>query len=244
QHCMRAAPGRRAGARWRAAPPAVAPLSQWGGGDPAQAALLLRSRGRRLPRRRRARRGLRDDAGRSARRTARSHLQGPAARRRSADPAGDAGGHRSEAGTAGGMGLGERARPPEGDPLATRRRDPHRAPGCGLDSARAEREVPRREVQAGKYRRAGARTRSRRAAVIRVGLARTLPSYTGLRPPFGPGKPYPELTALLGDRAAEGPPNSAYAAVRGALQGLGLDAERFDPAQWNPPGALVPRGPR
>jgi uncharacterized protein (DUF362 family) len=79
--------------------------------------------------------------------------------------------------------------------------------------------------------------------VIRVGLARTEPSYAGLAPPFGPGKAYPELAALLGG-ANGSPPNGAYAAVRAALFGLGLDVERFGTAEWNPLGALVGRGRR
>ncbi len=80
--------------------------------------------------------------------------------------------------------------------------------------------------------------------MIRVGLARTEPSYVGLTPPYGPGKALPELVGLLGDAAAEGPANHVYAAVRGALMALGLDAERFGTAEWNPLGALVSRGSR
>jgi uncharacterized protein (DUF362 family) len=80
--------------------------------------------------------------------------------------------------------------------------------------------------------------------VIRVGLARTEPSYAGIRAPFGPGKPWPELERLLGDAAAEGPQNTVYAGVRAALLALGLDAERFGRAEWNPLGALVGRGRR
>jgi uncharacterized protein (DUF362 family) len=80
--------------------------------------------------------------------------------------------------------------------------------------------------------------------VIRVGLARTQPSYAGLHPPFGPGKAYPELLQLLGERAAEGTHNSAYLAVRAALAALGLDTERFGTANWNPLGGLVRRGGR
>jgi len=78
--------------------------------------------------------------------------------------------------------------------------------------------------------------------MIRVGLARTQPSYTGLEPPFGPGKPFPELAGLLPDAGST--PNHVYAAVRAALRGLGLDAEHFDTTQWNPLGALVSRGRR
>jgi len=78
--------------------------------------------------------------------------------------------------------------------------------------------------------------------MIRVGLARTQPGYAGLEPPYGPGKPYPELAGLLPD--VGGAPNPVYAAVRAALRGLGLDAEHFDTPQWNPLGALVPRGRR
>ena len=80
--------------------------------------------------------------------------------------------------------------------------------------------------------------------MIRVGLARTEPSYAGIRAPYGPGKPWPELERLLGDAAAEGAANPAYAGVRAALLALGLDAERFGSADWNPLGALVSRGRR
>ncbi len=77
--------------------------------------------------------------------------------------------------------------------------------------------------------------------MIRVGIGRTEPSYAGLSPPWGPGKPWPELERLLGERAAEGPPNPVYAGVRAALFALGLDGERFGSADWNPLGALVGR---
>lgn len=80
--------------------------------------------------------------------------------------------------------------------------------------------------------------------MIRVGLARTEPSYVGLAPPFGPGKALPELAGLLGDAAGEGPANHVYAAVRGALMALGLDAANFGSTAWNPLGALVNRGSR
>jgi hypothetical protein len=80
--------------------------------------------------------------------------------------------------------------------------------------------------------------------VIRVGLARTEPHYGGVSSPFDPGKDYPELSALLGDGAASSPPNPAYAGVRAALRGLGLDAPRFGSSQWNPLGGLVARGGR
>jgi len=88
------------------------------------------------------------------------------------------------------------------------------------------------------------RERDETHSTIRVGLARTEPHYRGLLPPYGPGKPFPELAALLGDAAAEGPPNHGYAAVRGALRALGLDAARFDTPGWNPLGSLVARGGR
>jgi uncharacterized protein (DUF362 family) len=88
------------------------------------------------------------------------------------------------------------------------------------------------------------REREETRQAIRVGLARTEPHYRDLVPPYGPGKPFPELAALLGDTAAEGPPNHVYAAVRGALRALGLDAARFDTPGWNPLGSLVARGGR
>jgi len=77
---------------------------------------------------------------------------------------------------------------------------------------------------------------------IRVALARTDPSYAGLAPPYGPGKALPELASLLGDALLDEPPNHVYAAVRNALRGLGLDADNFGSAHWNPLGALAPRG--
>ncbi len=78
--------------------------------------------------------------------------------------------------------------------------------------------------------------------MIRVGLARTLPHYRGLAPPYGPGKAWPELAALLGDTGGDGAPNHVYAAVRAALAGAGLDVERLGHNDWNPLAALVRRG--
>ena len=80
--------------------------------------------------------------------------------------------------------------------------------------------------------------------MIRVGLARTEPSYAGARPPWGPGKAWPELERLLGEHAAAGPANPAYAGVRAALFALGLDLGSFGTSDWNPLGALVRRGGR
>lgn len=80
--------------------------------------------------------------------------------------------------------------------------------------------------------------------MIRVGIARTTPSYAGLEPPYGPGKACPELERLLGDAAAAGTENPVYAGVRAALLALGLDTARFGSADWNPLGALVGRGHR
>jgi uncharacterized protein (DUF362 family) len=80
--------------------------------------------------------------------------------------------------------------------------------------------------------------------VIRVGLARSEPSYGSVTPPFPPGKDYPEITRLLGSDAVGPTPNPAYEAVRMALHGLGLDSERFGSEEWNPLGDLVARGGR
>jgi uncharacterized protein (DUF362 family) len=77
--------------------------------------------------------------------------------------------------------------------------------------------------------------------MTRVGIARTQPSYRGLAPPFGPGRRHPELAWLP---AGDGPPNHVYAAVRGALHALGLDAKRFGTPDWNPLGELVRPGGR
>jgi uncharacterized protein (DUF362 family) len=81
-------------------------------------------------------------------------------------------------------------------------------------------------------------------SAIPVGLARTDPTYAGLKPPYGPGKALPELADLFGDVGADEPYNHVYAAVRAALWSLGLDAENFGSADWNPLGALTPRGSR
>jgi uncharacterized protein (DUF362 family) len=82
------------------------------------------------------------------------------------------------------------------------------------------------------------------SSAIPVGLARTEPTYAGLKPPYGPGKALPELADLLGDAGADEPSNHVYAAVRAALWSLGLDAENFGSADWNPLGALTPHGSR
>ena len=79
--------------------------------------------------------------------------------------------------------------------------------------------------------------------MIPVGLARTRASYAGLAPPFGPGKPFPELEPLLGSDTA-GPANHVYETVRSALHALGLDAARYGTPDWNPLGALARRGAR
>jgi uncharacterized protein (DUF362 family) len=79
---------------------------------------------------------------------------------------------------------------------------------------------------------------------IPVGLARIDPTYVGLKPPYGPGKTLPELVDLLGEAGADGPFNHVYVAVRASLWSLGLDAENFGNAEWNPLGALTPRGSR
>ena len=78
--------------------------------------------------------------------------------------------------------------------------------------------------------------------MVRVGLARTSPDYSGLSAPFGPGRSYPESPAWLD--AEEGPVNHVYSATRLALAAAGLDAERFGTEAWNPLRALVEPGAR
>jgi len=60
--------------------------------------------------------------------------------------------------------------------------------------------------------------------------------------PYDPAEAYPEF-AGRGLGRSKGP-NEAFAAVRGALAGLGLDRERFGTPEWNPLGALVREGGR
>ncbi|MDJ0849695.1 MAG: DUF362 domain-containing protein [Myxococcota bacterium] len=78
--------------------------------------------------------------------------------------------------------------------------------------------------------------------MTRVGLARTRADYEGLTAPWGPGRSYPELRSLHPE--PDGAPNHVYAAVRDALRALGLDGDRFGTPEWNPIGALTPRGSR
>ena len=77
--------------------------------------------------------------------------------------------------------------------------------------------------------------------MIRVGLARTQASYSGVEPPFLPDRLYPEFADRpplpSGTRA-----NPVYAAVRGALAALGLDRSRFESPEWNPLRSLAPAG--
>ncbi|MCP5056933.1 MAG: DUF362 domain-containing protein [bacterium] len=77
--------------------------------------------------------------------------------------------------------------------------------------------------------------------MIRVGLARTLPSYRGLSAPYDPDTAFPELVSALNVQPGS-TPNSVYSAVRGALRALGLDAERFGSPSWNPLGDLAESG--
>jgi uncharacterized protein (DUF362 family) len=59
-------------------------------------------------------------------------------------------------------------------------------------------------------------------------------------PPFSPGTSYPEYACVCdstGDRV-----NHGYALVRESLSLLGLDADRFGRADWNPLGGIVQPG--
>jgi uncharacterized protein (DUF362 family) len=55
---------------------------------------------------------------------------------------------------------------------------------------------------------------------------------------FSPSEPYPEYEF----GAVAGRPNSAYALVRSALRGAGLDAARFGSREWNPLGEALRPG--
>lgn len=80
--------------------------------------------------------------------------------------------------------------------------------------------------------------------MIRVGFARTEPSYCGVAPPYHPDEAYPEIRALLPPDPPLSRENPAYGGVRASLAALGLDAARFGATDWNPLGDLVPRGGR
>ncbi len=77
-----------------------------------------------------------------------------------------------------------------------------------------------------------------------AGLAWTEPHYGRVSAPFAPGERYPEIVKLYGTAFRPGPANPAYDGVRRALAALGLDAERFATAEWNPLSELVPPGGR
>lgn len=78
--------------------------------------------------------------------------------------------------------------------------------------------------------------------MIRVGLSFAKHDYSTTPPPFHPPAAYPELQTLFGSQVTQNCDNDAYAAVRAALYGLGLDRENFGTPHWNPIGALVPKG--
>ena len=71
-----------------------------------------------------------------------------------------------------------------------------------------------------------------------------LPGPAGYPPvtaaPYAPEESYPELSGVAVGRQA----NPIFAAVRGALAGLGLDAARFGTPAWNPLSELVKPGGR
>lgn len=78
--------------------------------------------------------------------------------------------------------------------------------------------------------------------MIRVGLSFAEQDYRAVAYPFDPPVDYPELRTLFGAKLTQNPGNAAYAAVRASLYGLGLDRENFGTPNWNPIGALVPKG--
>ena len=79
-----------------------------------------------------------------------------------------------------------------------------------------------------------------------MALRRVPPSYPPPQAaPYGPEEAYPEFGGRLLPEPCPGAPNNPiFAAVRGLLRDLGLDAGRFGSAEWNPLGALVPGGSR
>ena len=76
---------------------------------------------------------------------------------------------------------------------------------------------------------------------VRVGLGRSPGNYATLRAPWHPGAIYPEFTQFS-EEDISGPKNLAFAAVRDALIGLGLDSEKIESPGWNPIRSLVPEG--
>lgn len=59
-------------------------------------------------------------------------------------------------------------------------------------------------------------------------------------PPFSPGVRWPEYP--FNDAGESGGENEVYTTVREALWLLGLDADRFDAADWNPLGEIIQPG--
>ena len=227
-----ARPAARHGLRQRR--DAAAPLSGRRRRHALEAALPVRARRRRLPRRRRAHRGLRADPGRPPGGPPRSHLQGAARRGRGAGPPADArrargarGAPRPSYDAASERGLLKEFRSRLGDEIAIELRY--------VDS------IPREPN--GKFR--AVKSAVGTAAMIRVGLARTTPSYAGLDRPVRPRQGVPRARAAA--RPARRRPGRATTSTRRSARrcyALGLDAERYGSAEWNPLGALAPRGAR
>ena len=76
---------------------------------------------------------------------------------------------------------------------------------------------------------------------VRVGLGRSPGNYANLRAPWHPGADYPEFAEFRKEDVS-GNENLAFAAVRDALIGLGLDSERIGTPAWNPVQSLVREG--
>lgn len=82
---------------------------------------------------------------------------------------------------------------------------------------------------------------ARGGAPIRVGLGRGPDHYKHLRAPWHPQENYPELAFRIAEGASE-ERNTAFAAVRNALIGLGLDPENVGSPEWNPIRSLIREG--
>ena len=199
-----------------------------------EARLPVRARRRRLPRDRRADRGLRADPGRPPGRPPRPHLQGAARRGRGADPPGDAGGARGARGA--------------GGPSTTRRRSRACSRSSARGSARRSRSscatsMRSRASRNGKFR--AVKSAVGRLAMIRVGLARTSPSYAGHRAAVRPRQGVPRARAACSARTRRpDPPTTSTARSARRCARSASTPSAIGSADWNPLGALAQRGAR